>query len=59
MGGVVDPDAAGHPPHVHLLGVVAVLAALADPPHLIEELGGLVLGAGHGTKREGDAEPVA
>ena len=39
--------------------VVAVLATLADPPHLVEELGGLVLGAGHGTRREGDAEPVA
>ena len=51
MGGVVDPDEAGDPADVRLLGVVAVLAAPADPPHLVEELGGLVLGAGHGTKK--------
>ena len=48
MGRVVEADEAGDPADVRLFRVAAVLAALADLPHLVEELGGLVLKARHG-----------
>jgi len=48
MGGVVEADEAGDPSGVRFFGVIAVLAAPADLPHLIEELGRFGFGAGHG-----------
>ena len=47
MGGVVEVNEAGDPAGVRLFRVIAVLAAPAGLPHLVEKLGRLICGAGH------------
>ena len=51
MGGVVDAGEAFGPADVRFFHVVAVLAAPAGLPHLIEEFGRLGWGIGHGDRQ--------
>ncbi len=51
MGGVVEAGEAFGPAHVRFFPMVAILAAPAGLPHLIEELGRLVWGIGHGNRQ--------
>jgi len=48
VSSVVEANEAFGPADVRLFCVIAVLAALADLPYLVEELGGVGVGLGHG-----------